>query len=145
MKPVFSLTITIILAAVISTNAQITFSRDWFAGSGKRSYSPTVIHKPHKRGNENLDMLGNMPRHGNWLLKRNPTKKEFSENGPGVLSKSHIQDLNRAIEYLQTLKNGFLTEEFDDLEGEMQHAVAEHASDVVGNIEQHIPRSFQRL
>lgn len=142
MKPVLSLTITIILAAIISTNAQITFSRDWFAGSGKRSYPPMVLHKPQKRGNGNLDMIRTVP---SAHIQRNPIKKEFAETGPGVMSGNHIQDLNRAIKYLQNLKNGLLTDEFDDLAAEAQQKVDQNALDVKGNFEQYVPRSFQRL
>lgn len=143
MKPVFLLTITIILAAIISTNAQITFSRDWFAGSGKRSGSPMVLHKPQKRRNENLEMIRTIPL---AHIQPNPIKKSFSENGPDRAIGNHIQDLNRAIQYLQTLKAGLLTEEYDDLESEVQHAVDEHAAaEVKGNFEPYVPRSFQRL
>lgn len=142
MKPALSLTITIILASIISSNAQITFSRDWFAGSGKRSDPSLVIHKPHKRGNGNLDMMRTVPY---AHIQRSPLKKGFVETGLGELSGNHIKDLNRAIKYLQNLKNGLLTEEFDDLAEEAQQKVDGNALDVKGNFEEYIPRSFNRL
>ena len=70
----------------------------------------------------------------------------FTRTGPDRAIGNHIQDLNRAIQYLQTLKAGLLTEEYDDLESEVQHAVDEHAAaEVKGNFEPYVPRSFQRL
>ena len=68
--------------------------------------------------------------------------------GPGALNANHIQDLNRAIEYLQNLKHGLLSEEFDDLEAEVESAIVasnEAATDVNGNTGKYIPRSFQRI
>ena len=63
----------------------------------------------------------------------------------GIVSGNHIQDLNRAIEYLQNLKSGLLLQEFGDLEEEAAHIVSKSKGDSADNAEQYVPRSFSRM
>ena len=63
----------------------------------------------------------------------------------GIASGNHIQDLNRAIEYLQNLKSGLLLQEFGDLEEEAAHIVSKSKGDSADNAEQYVPRSFSRM
>jgi len=133
------LTINVLFAVIISINAQITFSRDWFAGSGKRSAPSMVLHKRNNPGNDNYEMAHVGPIH----LQGVPMKRESKRNG--IVSGNHIQDLNRAIEYLQNLKSGLLLQEFGDLEEEAAHIVSKSKGDSADNAEQYVPRSFSRM
>ena len=69
----------------------------------------------------------------------------------GISSGNHIEDLNRAIEYLQNLKNGLLIQEFDELEGEaarMMKSKADSTEHSIGRShsnEPYVPRSFSRM
>ena len=63
----------------------------------------------------------------------------------GILTGNHIQDLNRAIEYLQNLKNGLLVQEFGDLEDEAARIVSNSKGDALEKSENYVPRSFSRM
>jgi len=136
------LTINVIFAIIISTNAQITFSRDWFAGSGKRSAPAMVLHKRPNAVMDNYEMQHVGPAH----LQRVPMKRDHQQNG--LLTGNHIQDLNRAIEYLQNLKNGLLVQEFGDLEDEAVRIMSKAKGDSTEHSKdnaEYVPRSFSRM
>ena len=64
------------------------------------------------------------------------------------LTGNHIQDLNRAIEYLQNLKNGLLVQEFGDLEDEAVRIMSKAKGDSTDHSKdnaEYVPRSFSRM
>jgi len=113
--------LTIIIFTVIaSTNAQITFSRDWFAGSGKRSDPQLKLNKYYDEYMANRGLI----RPGGTAKKWKPmtsvgVKRSLAMSGLGPNNDNRIQDVSRAIEYLQNLQYELLSEDADVLDKSM--------------------------
>lgn len=150
MKLAFSLTAIIISALIISTNAQITFSRDWFAGSGKRSALPPMVQKPFI-GARDVDFEMERPAYAHVSHAQSrygiPSgfKRDYRSQGLGLPSGNHKQDLIMAIQYLQNMKQAIPSDAVDGSAEEMLVEPNQPASNTKENSNQLFPGTWIQI